>query len=283
MEDRDIFKDLISDKLKDASLPVKDKLWSNISSQIGQTTVATSTGLSVITKIIIGSSIVAASIGTIVFLNSNSDKNKKIEEVENIKENSSNLPSSTSEIKNIAIEENNVEYSESMNISEVSNTLVDTETESIEIKEFNHNYIVSPSNTKDEDQKISPIIIENKTESKHNEVKDPVKEDIKVNNSPKEVLPKEDYSLKLANIFTPNNDGTNDLFFVESEGLSDFSIVIMDQQNKMVYSSDHSDFKWNGHNLNGDLVPVGKYIYFIVAKSKSGELVKKYQSLEVRY
>ena len=56
MGDKDIFKDIFSEKLKDIELPVSDKVWSAISKQISTASV-TSKGMSIVTKVIINISL----------------------------------------------------------------------------------------------------------------------------------------------------------------------------------------------------------------------------------
>ena len=78
MGDKDIFKDIFSEKLKDIELPVSDKVWSAISKQISTASV-TSTGMSIVTKVFIGSTIAASTVIGGIYL-SNSTVKKPIKE-----------------------------------------------------------------------------------------------------------------------------------------------------------------------------------------------------------
>lgn len=89
--------------------------------------------------------------------------------------------------------------------------------------------------------------------------------------------------IKLPNIVTPNNDGENDLFWINSKNLHDFSITILSDKNKVVFSSSDPDFKWDGKDLFSNLVPAGTYIYFFTAKNQQGKLISKSNKLEVKY
>ena len=88
----------------------------------------------------------------------------------------------------------------------------------------------------------------------------------------------------LPNVFSPNNDGSNDFFFIESEGLKEFSIVVMNQSGKVVFESDSPEFKWNGiERITGVIVPTGNYFYLITAKDEFGNSISAHQKLQVLY
>ena len=86
------------------------------------------------------------------------------------------------------------------------------------------------------------------------------------------------------NIFTPNGDGNNDFFEINwSEKIVEFSISILDNQNKLVFMSDIPDFKWDGYSLENKKLPLGKYIYFITAKDEKGKWYSKSSYLTILY
>ena len=90
------------------------------------------------------------------------------------------------------------------------------------------------------------------------------------------------YKLDLKNVFTPNSDGVNDYLEIETEGLSDFSVVILDKNNQKIYTSNDPHFKWDGTNMSGEFVPEGNYIYFVTAKTESNKPISKYSSLTIK-
>jgi gliding motility-associated-like protein len=92
----------------------------------------------------------------------------------------------------------------------------------------------------------------------------------------------EKQTLVLTNVFTPNGDGANDYLFIQSEGLQDFSVVILNQANKIIYQSTDPKFNWDGKLTNGDDAPIGQYVYFITAKSDRGDLINKYSTLFIQ-
>ena len=52
----------------------------------------------------------------------------------------------------------------------------------------------------------------------------------------------------LPTFFTPNGDGSNDEFFIQSEGLHDFSIVILDESGGILFESNDVNFTWDGRD-----------------------------------
>ena len=97
-------------------------------------------------------------------------------------------------------------------------------------------------------------------------------------------LPEKDKELEvvLSNVFTPNGDGTNDFLSIQSEGLQDFSVVILNQANKIVYQSTDSKFSWDGKLVSGDDAPAGNYIYFVTAKSPTGKSIQQSSTLFIQ-
>ncbi|MGJ8660916.1 MAG: gliding motility-associated C-terminal domain-containing protein [Bacteroidota bacterium] len=87
---------------------------------------------------------------------------------------------------------------------------------------------------------------------------------------------------KLPNIFTPNNDGVNDYFFVESTGMKNYALVIMDISNNVLWKTSNPNDKWDGRNMGGEKVPSGSYIYFITAEDEKGNKLNTHQRLEIQ-
>ena len=73
--------------------------------------------------------------------------------------------------------------------------------------------------------------------------------------------------LTIPNVFTPNGDGANDLFFVKATNLSKITAVIFDRWGHKVYElvSETGNIAWDGKNLQGKDSAEGVYFYSIKA------------------
>lgn len=290
MKEADNIKDLFNEKLGNFEAPVRPELWTNISSQIGVTSSITGGGgLSVFTKTVIGFS-VAASVAVVSYFVVNSDSSNKKEET-----------NSTSAIEVKA--EKSVQVKEDAVINTVpevdlkDKTAV-TESSNPGFPSIDHQVIfIPPIPDMELDLKESGLMIKapdvqtvekasdntvNSTESKASDVATDVDNTDEANESEDSGLIKEDFFIgELPNIFSPNRDGANDYLSVKSSGLTDFTIVILDQNSKTVYTSNQSDFVWDGTGLNGETVPDGNYVYYITARDSKGKFVTKNSYLRI--
>lgn len=69
----------------------------------------------------------------------------------------------------------------------------------------------------------------------------------------------------IPNVFTPNQDGSNDIFTFKTENITDFEVTIFDKSGKTVYKWTGADQGWNGKYMNGEDAPEGTYFYVIFA------------------
>jgi flagellar hook assembly protein FlgD len=67
------------------------------------------------------------------------------------------------------------------------------------------------------------------------------------------------------------------------EGVNEFSVVVLNDNGKVVYQSQDTDFKWDGTLPNGDKAPQGTYVYYITGKDLEGRLVSKHSRLTIKY
>jgi len=64
------------------------------------------------------------------------------------------------------------------------------------------------------------------------------------------------------NIFTPNNDGSNDVFTLNGENVETLELVILNRWGNVVFESTEIDASWNGQNKNsGSDCSEGVYFY----------------------
>lgn len=74
-------------------------------------------------------------------------------------------------------------------------------------------------------------------------------------------------ALEIPNVFTPNNDGVNDFFFLKAANLSAISARIFDRWGHLIYeiNSETGNISWDGKNQLGKEVAAGTYFYIIKA------------------
>jgi gliding motility-associated-like protein len=68
--------------------------------------------------------------------------------------------------------------------------------------------------------------------------------------------------LFIPNCFTPNGDGFNDTFLVNSSNVSDFNMMIFNRWGELLFKTSDENHGWDG-KANGKLCAVGTYYYLI--------------------
>lgn len=279
MEEKDFIKDLFQEKLSNFETPVRPEVWSTISSSIGATSAAS--GLSLITKLIIGTSLTAAVSAGIWFTVSNSEKESipekesaKIKNPSVVQTKEDDLNKETTQPKFSInpikpIEENFILLPPEPNFTIESEEILLISNPNNAIVEFNGNISEENNNLS------SPI--EDKTQ--------PNEQSVVSNNNSNSKNPSNSNDVKISfpNVFTPNGDGNNDLFSIPNMELSDFSLVVLDEKGKTVFTTTELEFNWDGTMMNGEKAPVGDYVYFITAKDAIGKSFTKYSNLSIRY
>ncbi|MFP4025421.1 MAG: gliding motility-associated C-terminal domain-containing protein [Thiohalospira sp.] len=81
-------------------------------------------------------------------------------------------------------------------------------------------------------------------------------------------------TLKIPNVFTPNNDGVNDLFIVESNGITPLEISIFSRTGTLVFKTKAPIIVWDGRNTSGSMVSPGIYYYILTSEDSSQETQK---------
>lgn len=76
---------------------------------------------------------------------------------------------------------------------------------------------------------------------------------------------------QLPNTFSPNSDGKNDFFSVESKNIASFNIIIFDAKGQMVFGSEKANFKWDGNDRFGKPLEEKQFRYSIRAVGKDGQ------------
>ncbi|MBI2271142.1 MAG: gliding motility-associated C-terminal domain-containing protein [Bacteroidetes bacterium] len=76
--------------------------------------------------------------------------------------------------------------------------------------------------------------------------------------------------LCIPNIFTPDNDGKNDVWKLCGKGIPDLEVEIYDRWGLLIYHWDSPLGSWDGRTSTGQEVPDGTYYYIIKAKGTDG-------------
>jgi gliding motility-associated-like protein len=79
--------------------------------------------------------------------------------------------------------------------------------------------------------------------------------------------------LEVPNVFTPNGDNSNDVFFVKSANIAEITALIYDRWGNKVYelTTDKGNIAWDGKTQAGKEAADGTYFYVITAKGKDGQ------------
>lgn len=79
--------------------------------------------------------------------------------------------------------------------------------------------------------------------------------------------------LTIPNIFTPNGDGVNDIYFLKTSSLTEIKAVVYDRWGHIVYELDstNGNIAWDGKNQYGKDCAEGVYYYLIKSTGKDGK------------
>lgn len=88
------------------------------------------------------------------------------------------------------------------------------------------------------------------------------------------ILTKTASPFSIPNVFTPNEDGVNDVFFITSTNLKDFDLVIVNRWGEVVFKTDDPNQGWDGTS-NGKKCTEGVYFYTLKAKQGDNTIAKQ--------
>ena len=283
MEEKDIIKDLFKEKLSQLEVPVGPEVWTSISSSIGAASVKT--GLSLAAKLGLSVAAVTLAAGVYLILPSKDVAKKELAPKSNSKEiiqnpNEPNVPQLVEEKQGFV---QNKQSLLSLFEAPIVNSILDLDSPLDILQDLSNN----PS----DNYQVAPI--EPKVNNSLLEQVNPVNPSVSTSKIDQQIAPISEPNiasieatadkLELVNIFTPNGDGNNDyLSLPKSVDWTDFSIVVLNRENKIIYQSTESSFQWDGKQMNGSDAPSGQYLYFITAKSSEGKTIQQYSSLFIQ-
>ena len=89
------------------------------------------------------------------------------------------------------------------------------------------------------------------------------------------IIVEDELTLEIPNVFTPNDDGVNDLFTIKSSGISELSLQIFNRWGQILYQFSGNKASWDGLTAQGVKVPDGTYFYFIKASGFNGKIIEQ--------
>lgn len=85
--------------------------------------------------------------------------------------------------------------------------------------------------------------------------------------------------VEVPNIFTPNGDGINDVFTINSSNIESLNAVIVNRWGQTVFEWKGVNGKWDGHTKSSQEASEGTYYYIITGKDNTGEVFEYKGSL----
>lgn len=80
--------------------------------------------------------------------------------------------------------------------------------------------------------------------------------------------------INIPNVFSPNNDGANDVFFLTGENIKTLELAIFNRWGEFVHQLNGMNEWWNGTTKNGNEANDGVYFYKYKATGVSGEVLE---------
>ncbi len=291
----DKFLEELANKLNNHSSEVNPQMWSSIQSQIGTaSTVGAGSasgaiGLGKIAAIVVG--VTSIAVASYFALNSNKEENSKSQTIQTIETDLQNEEIKTPAKPNTfdlkekkeVIKETSEETATLNSAQQKTKKGLDFSSSAIQTKPLELVMPMAPElilSIAENKARTSNLVV--KTEAQV--VVDKKEPTPQVDNIIEQIKKADAYTIqKLPNIFTPNGDGVNDYFQIESEGLQNYSLVVLDMNNKIVWQTKDPNAKWDGVDAEGNKVPKGQYVYFLAAQDTNGNPVGKHERLTVQF
>ena len=276
MENSDKIKDLFREQLGSHEVPVRPELWEAVSAKVAAGSVASS-GFSIVSKLIIGAVSTAAIVTGVYLISQEKEEISKPEsksavvlQEERLSENKENVDLfDKDKNKTVSVEEKGKNEDQENQTQTVAKDTLQTKT------------IPSYTPLKERKREEKTVVVESQENKENKEKEARVREEQAENTGIKQE--KQSIEVVLPNVFSPNNDGQHDEFFIDFKdyAIQDFNLVIMDKSNKVVYTSNDPNFSWNGMDLNGNPVQPGTYLYYFMGVLNDKTPISKFSSLQI--
>ena len=274
MEEKDFIKELFQEKLAHHELLVRPEIWTSVSSSLTTGTTLVASGLSILTKSIIGVLSFAAVIGGVWFMNQPASTSTKKPFV-NVKRPIEKIGATKTEIPTVSDKKLNTDSQVIIQPKQTEYLPEETPMFGPGTAWSNNEPVVVPALPLPQSSTVQSSTSHSLTSAHNNPIEQQI---IPVSNV-------EEAPILLPNVFTPNGDGNNDVFSIDLSAYTfvDYSLVILDQTNQLVFKSLQTQEAWDGKNMNGDRCPKGNYIYYLTGKTVTGKTITKYSTLRVEY
>ena len=73
--------------------------------------------------------------------------------------------------------------------------------------------------------------------------------------------------IKIPNIFTPNGDGINDVFYIQTDGNTEYKLLIYNRHGNKVFLTEGKVISWDGVSYWGEKVSSGNYYYVLSSET----------------
>ena len=276
MEQNDQIKEYFQQRLSDHQEVVRPEIWSAVSSAIATPALVT-TGLSVISKTVIGIGIAASALVSayLFYASESKETNKPSQQKQKTKE-VPPIPTNNNTLVPIETKKNTIplivlENNDLLSSEDVVYDVNDPKTipfESVQLPNTAPLQDLGENVSNDPVKTNNDFVVMPQVENAHEPALSPEKD--------------QELKVVLSNVFTPNGDGTNDYLFIQSEGLLDFSVVVLNQKNQIIYQSTDAKFSWDGKLASGEEAPAANYIYFVTAKSSNGKFIQQSSTLLIQ-
>lgn len=120
---------------------------------------------------------------------------------------------------------------------------------------------------------VSPVITTNYTLTVSNEFGCSSSDNVTVFVDTTPVVPDQNGELYVPNIFSPNDDGQNDVFYVYGGPFTEFDLAIFNRLGERAFSTVDQEVGWDGR-FRGKAAPIGAYYYQLSLIDETGTEVK---------